>query len=1030
MRAVRSSLNHPEVTVVVSAVLVLVGLQALFLMERKEDPTIPWLSGIVVALYPGATAEQVEQQVARPIENQLFRFAQVKRSKTFSTSQPGIAFVQVELEDFVRNTDEFWSKLQHEMNEVAALELPEGVLGPIVDADFGDVSAILLAVQGDRFGFRELEGFADVIEGELRRIRALAKVRRLGQQSEEIRVTSTMDRLAPYGITPHEIMAGLQNQNLILESGAFYSDQGRVSLRTSGIYLSEDQIRRQIVGISPESGQPVYLGDFATVERRYADPDSRIRTNGRPALILSLEMHEGENIVSFGRQVDRALERLGEVLPPDLILTKVADQPRIVQQRVGAFLRDFGLAVLVVILVCMLLLPLRVAAIAATSIPVTIAATFALLQVLGIGLHQVSLAGLIVVLGMVVDDAIVITDNYVELLDQGVARMEAAYQAAASLAVPVVTATLTIVASFLPLAIFLPGAAGNFIRPLPVTVAVALVCSTVVAMLLTPLLCRAFIGEGVRSSREGSRFDPLESMQRIYDRGIAWAMRRKGPTMLLGLGSVFGALLLLTQVDEQFFPSAERDQFVINVWLPSGSRLARTEDVMVRIEEALDREEEVVSHASFVGSGAPRFYYNFDPPYPGLNVGQMIVNTTSVGATLSLVESLGRELPRLVPEAEIRVQELQQGLPTQSPIEARIRGPEIDQLRILGAEVEAIFRSAQGSSDVRSDYREPVFDVGVALNHELALRMGITSRDVAETLAGTLLGAPVSTLWEGGSGRRIVLRLDEERRESFDDVGDMYIVAGMTGGRAPLRDIAEFVPEWREARIVRRNGVRTLTVGSSTEPGTFPSALLRRVRGEVEAVPLPPRYHLEWGGEIADQEETFGYMIFALLVALVAIFLILLFRFGRTLDAVVVMVAIPLSLFGAVLGLVATGNPFGFTAFLGIISLSGIVVRNAIILLESIGERRAMGVGVEEAALEAGRRRLRPIFLTSVSAALGVTPMILSGSAMWAPLGSVLASGLLFSMVLTLGVVPVLYVLVNRDESGIPLAAPGVSHQG
>lgn len=1028
MNPVRFSLRYPQIAWALTAIVFIAGIQALLQMPRREDPKVPWRVSLIVAYYPGATAEQVEQQVTKPIEDRLFRFSEINRDKSFSTSMPGLAVLQVWVNENVKSPDLFWAKLRHDMNEAHFIDLPQGVLGPIVNSDFGDVSAMLLAVEGDNYGYRELAGYLDRIEDDLRSIPAISKIKRVGELEQEIRVTSTMDRLSQYGISPLQIIGALQQQNAITESGALDTRQDKVALRTSGLYDAEDQIRRQIVGISPRSGNPIYLSDFATVDRAYAEPKSMVRVNSQPALLLSLEIHEGRNIVEFGKEVRSHLDRLRATLPPDLKIVTVADQPRVVEHRVGHFLEEFGIAILSVIAVTMLLLPFRVAAIAATAIPVTVAATFAVMQALGIELHQVSLAGLIVVLGMVVDDAIVIADNFVELLDRGVERAEAAWRCAWDLAIPVLTATLTIIASFLPLA-FLPGSTGDFIWTLPVTVAVALTCSYVVAMLLTPILCRMFIKEGLHTHDAAApaaapepvrRFDILGQMQRAYDVSIGWAMGHRRLTIAGGVAAVVLGLGMYGLVDQQFFPTAERDQFVISVWMPSGSSLDATDRVMRVIEKELAGEDDVTDYAAFVGTGAPRFYYSFDPPFPMPNLGQFVVNTTSVEATVQLVRDLRQRLPGLVPAAEVRVQELQQGNPTDSPVEVRVAGPDLAELKMLAADLEDTLAATPGSYLVRNNYREDTYDVRVAVNTELASRLGMTSSGIAQLLAGTLLGAPVSTFWEGSHALPIVLRLDQSDRRSFDDVRDLYLVSPMTGARSPLRAVARLEPQWESGRIVRRNGIRTVTVGSYTTEGTLPSALLARVKPAIDSYKLPPGYSIKWGGELENQLETFGSMIIALAISLVAIFMILLFQFRRIKDVLVIMASIPLSLFGAILGLIITRNPFGFTAFLALIALSGIVVRNAIILLEAIHERQKEGVGLEEAALEAGQRRLRPIFLTTTAAAAGVLPMILSGSSMWSPLGSVIAVGLIFSMLFTLVVIPVLYILVNR---GAPAAA-------
>jgi multidrug efflux pump subunit AcrB len=1021
MNPVRFSLRFPQVAYTVTVMLLVMGVYALLRMPRREDPKTDFPGALVIALYPGATAEQVESQLTKRVEELLFTYADLRKDRTRSVSRPGIMLVWLWAEDGVADKPQLWARLQHGLNRLSFTGLPQGVLGPIVDSEFGDVTAMLLAVQGEGYGERELGRFAERIEEDLRGIRAVSKIRRIGEREEALYVTSSMQRVSRYGITPLQIIGALQQQNTIVEAGAVEVEGSRIPIRTGGLFQAEVDIERQIVGVSPITGQPIYIGDFANVKREYREDQAYVRVNGSPAVLIALEMREGNNIVDFGVEVEEHLEQLRERFPQDVSLSLVADQPRVVEERIGHFMRDFGLALVAVVLVTVMLLPIRVAAIAAFAIPVTISATFVLMQMFGIELHQVSLAGLIIVLGMVVDDAIVIADNYVELIAHGLNPDEAAEKSATGLWIPVLTATLILIMAFLPLA-FLPGGPGEFITSLPITIAIALGASFFVAMLLTPLMCRQLIGGRVVAAEHhdagaNKKFSPLTAMQDLYDASITKAMNRRRLTLWGGVAAVLAGVIAMSQVDQQFFPSAERDQFVISLWLPSGTALETTDQVTRRIEEALAEEELVESNAAFVGTGPPRFYYNFEPPFPSSNVAQILVNTESVEATSELVAKFQATLPRLVPEAEVKVNELQQGDPMESPIELRIAGPDLGELRRLGAEMVTIFENTPGSRLVRTDFREQSYEVDVSINNELASRLGMTNTGISQMLAGSFLGAPVSTYWEGTKALPIVLQLDESNRESYDDVRDLYLPSLMTGARVPLREVADLQPTWRSSHIVRRNGIRTLTVGTFADPGLLPSVLLGRLDPQVQEVVLPPGYSLEWGAEIENQTETFAPMTVALLISLVVIFLIILLQFRRISHVWVVMASIPLSLFGAMLGLLLTRNPFGFTAFLGLISLSGLVVRNAIILLDFMHERMHEGVPLEQAALEAGKRRLRPIFLTSVAGAVGVVPMILSGSSLWAPLGSLIASGILVSMVLTLIVIPVLYVVVNEERA-------------
>ena len=1023
MNLVKGSLRYPQVTYFLTGLVVVAGLAALLQMPRREDPKIAIRRGLVFAAYPGASAAQVEEQVTKKIEQRLFAHAEVRKEKTVSTSLAGGVVVDVTLEDGIKDPGPFWSTLRHDMNELSFQGLPKGVLGPIVSSDFGDVIAVLVAVTGDRYSPSELDEYLKRLETALLRVPMVSKVKRIGEQPEKIYITGSMQRLVQFGITPLHLIGALQSQNVVSSAGSFTGGNTEAAIHTTGLYQGEEQIGRQIVGMSA-TGTPIYLRDVADVTRRSADPDFYVRANGKPALMLTVEMREGFNIVEFGRQVDTQIAQVRTQLPPDIKVSSMVDQPKVVKERISHFLVEFALALVSVIAVTLILLPFPVAAVAATAIPITVFMTFAILRLVGIELHQVSLAALIVVLGMVVDDAIVIADNYVELLDEGLPRDEAAWRSASDLAVPVLAATVTIAVAFLPLA-FLPGQMGEFMFSLPVTVAIALANSYVVAMLVTPLLCHGFIKKGLHvaatSQAVKKRRGALEVMQEGYDRAIAYAMRHKRQTLAFGVVSVLAGAGLSLLVPQLFFPPAERDEFAINVWMPEGTRLESTNAAVLEIERALRADTNIVTFASFVGQGGPRFFFSFEPALPRPNIAQVIVRTTSVGQTPKTVKHLRESLPLAIPDAEIDVQRLTQGNPMWAPIEVRIAGPDVARLKELGKQVSTALEATPHSFMVRDDFREDAYALQVTVNPEIASRLGMTNTVVSNMLAGTFMGIPVSTLWEGDRSIDMVLRLDESHRSSAEDIGSTYMVSPYA--RMPLSGMADIKPVWEGSRIVHRNGVPTITVGSFTKDDRLPSEVLAAARPKIDAIGLPQGYDIAYGGEYADQTESFGHLSVGMLVGVLLIFVVLLFQFQSIKDALVVMVSIPLALFGAYLGLIITRNAFGMTAFMGLISLTGVVVRNAIILIDFIRSRMAEGASLEAAALEAGRRRLRPIFLTTVAAAAGLTPMILARSGLWSPLASVIAVGLIFSMVFTLLVVPVLYVLVTKDRQAAPVAA-------
>jgi multidrug efflux pump subunit AcrB/outer membrane protein TolC len=774
-----------------------------------------------------------------------------------------------------------------------------------------------------------------------------------------------------------------------------------------------------------KTGEPVYIKDFAKVERRYQDPVFLARYDGKPSVLLSVEMQKGKNVTELGDRLDEVMTQLRSLLPPDLKVDLIADQPHMVRERIAHLGHEFMLAIGSVILVTIILLPFHVALIAAVAIPVTLCITIGIMNALGIPLHQVSIASLIVVLGIVVDDAIVIADNYVELLDHKVPIAEAAWRSATEVFVPVLTATVTIVCSFLPLLI-LTGTAGEFIIALPLTVAIALSVSFIVACLLTPFLCRSFIKKGLHDHEGPAKeksFNLLDSLQTVYGKAIVFFMRRKGVAMAVGVGAICAGAFLFKMVPGQFFPSAERNQFVIDVWTRQGTRIEATDAAMGRIEKYLAGRPEVAHYASFVGQSAPRFYYNVNPQQPDGAYGQFIVNARSVKETPALVADLQVKLAALVPEAMVIVKELQQGSSQEAPIEIRISGDDIATLKQIGTEVENIVRAVPFSLYVHRDYFNDSYMVDIDVNNELANRLGLTNGAVSQELSGGFDGKPVGIFWEGDRAVTLLLRLEQNERASFGDVRDAYMESQLTHASVPLRAIGSVTPEWQTSRIVRRNGVRTLTVRSFVKKGFYGSALLDAVAPKVAALKLPPGYRIYYGGEKFNQDDNMPQLLGALGISLVAIFLVLLIQFRNIAEPLVVMSSIPLALFGAAAGLLVTHNPFGFMAFIGLISLCGIVVRNAIILVDYIKEKIAEGHSLQEAATEAGQRRLRPIFLTTMAAAVGVTPMILSRSALWSPLASVIAVGLIFSMFFTLLVVPVLYVVVRSRIKKAPAAA-------
>ncbi|MBD1365407.1 efflux RND transporter permease subunit [Mucilaginibacter sp. ZT4R22] len=1017
MNIIKASLKYKQVTLSVLLLLFAVGVNSLLNMPRREDPKITIRQGLVIASFPGANSAQVEDQVTKKLEQYLFQYEEVDKSKTYSTTRDGIVVVNVELTERVKQPDIFWSKLRHQLLVSKQIDLPDGVKGPVVNSDFGDTEALVIGLESKSASYEELKHYAQRLEDYLRTIPAASKIKRIGEQQEEIVVSSNTEKMSQYGVNAQQVVKLLQSQNNINPTGEVKTSSNKTPLYTNGYYNTETDLANQIVGTS-QSGSVAKLGDVATLTRDYADPETIITVDGNKAVILSVQMQEGNNIVKFGKEITGKIEEARKVIPSDIKITTVVNQPQVVDENISHFIHEFFLAIVSVIVVVVLLLPLRIATVAAMAIPMTVAVTFAIMHALGIELHQVSLAALILVLGMVVDDAIVIADNYVELLDEGVDRATAAWRSANDLVVPVLAATVTIIASFMPM-ILLRGTTGEFIYALPITVAVALASSFIVAMVLTPMLCYTFIKKGLHqksdapeeeATKKKQRKSLLDLMQNGYNKLLDWCVNHPKITIISSLVPIVFALILFAKgIRQQFFPAAERSQFVVELWMPTGTKIEKTQEAILRAEALLKNDKRVVSYATFSGTASPRFYYNFSPEFPTNNYAQILINTTTEQTTDELAEELSSKVDKLIPEGTTYVKLMQQGSTLKAPVEVRIIGEDIDHLKSIGIQVSDIIKKAKGSRFVRSDFAEDYYGIGIKLKEE-ASRLGYTTTGISQSVYTGFSGAAISTIYEGNNPVNVVFRLDAKNRQTTDDLQNIYLRSPVTGADVPLRQIADLTPRWQTGRIMHRNGVRTLTVQSETTHEVLPSELLAAIQPEIAKLQLPNGYRIDYGGEDFNKKEALGQLITALLVSLVLIFFILLFQFRDLKEAAIVMLTIPLSLFGAIMGLYLTGNYFSFTSFIGLIALSGIVVRNAIILVDHTHELMKHGLDLKAAAIESGKRRLRPIFLTAMAAAIGVLPMIISGSAMWAPLASVLAFGVVWSMVMALISVPVLYI--------------------
>ncbi|WP_220101238.1 efflux RND transporter permease subunit [Chitinophaga oryzae] len=1019
---IEAAMQFKQVTIVVVALLLLLGLYSLLNMPRAENPKIDMPTAMVYAFYPGADEVQMEKQVTNKIEQYLFSFEEVNKEKTKSQTKDGQVFITVELHTSIKDRKKFWSTLQHGLNSAAPQILPQGVIGPVVNSNFGDVTAQIITVSSPQRSYAEIEKYLDKIEDGLKTIPEVSKINRSGGQKQQLYVTIDDQKMQQYGFDLSTIIRTLQMQNITGYSGEMTIASNTFPVFTNSRYKTADDLGNQIIYTTPQ-GTVVRLRDVARIERRYEEPASFIRIGEDKVMMLAIEMQPGNNIVQFGHLVEDRLKALGQELPPDVKIKTIVNQPEVVGESIRHFMKEFGLAIASVIIVVMLLLPLRVAAVSSLAAPISILITFGLINIMGIELHQVTLAALIIVLGMVVDNAIVVVDNYIEKLDEGITPWTAAWQAAKQLSLPIFTATLAIIFAFAPLALFMHGISKDFIAALPVTVAVALITSMAVALLLTPYTCYVFIKKGLKHKVSTAKKSKslLDRLQHGFNIAAEAAFSYPRTTVGIAVAAVIIAVVLAGKVKQEFFPLSESKQFNAEIWMANGTSLEETERVVKLVEQALQKDKRVTGIASFVGSSSPRFNVTYAPEMPRRNFAQVFITTTGSDATNELVKEYLPKFENFIPNGNIRLRQLsmQEG----SPLAVRVIGDNLSDQKKVAEQVKEILQRTPGTNWVRSDYEDDYLGVSLNIKEDAAARLGVPNQLITQTIGAGLKGFAVSQLWEGDKPVDIFLRMEAGSRKDFNDLGNLHLNS-LYGAKVPLKEVASLEPSWHTGVIAHRNGLRTLTVLSEAQKGIMASEILKKAQPEIEKLQLPAGIRIQYGGDAESSGENAPGMGKALGTSLVLILLTLLFQFKTFGKTLIILATFPLSLLGAFLGLYLTGNPMGMTAFMGIISLIGIVVRNGIILVDYADELvRDHDYTIKAAALAAAKRRMRPIFLTSAAAAIGVVPMIIGKSPLWAPLGSVLASGLIVSMILTLFVVPVLYYLFVRPAPA-PVVAP------
>ena len=1002
---IESAMCNHNIVILLMGMLVFLGIMGLVLMPKQEMPQFTVRQGACVAVYPGSTSEEVEQRVAKPLENFIFGYKEVNKKKTYTQSKDGMLIVFLELNDNVEDKDAFWSKFKHGLQTFKA-SLPSGVIALQAVDDIAETSALLITMESKQKTYRELNTYIDNLKDKLRHIDAISNLRTYGLQNEQISIYLDQNKLAKYGTGPFKILNQLALQGFTTVSGSLDAGNLCLPIHVDDSYNNERDVAEQIVYSDP-NGNIVRLKDIAHITREYPKQNKYIESNGNKCVLLSIEMRPGNDIVKMGKDVHKALDEFEQTLPDDVRITTITDQSKVVSESVLNFLRELLTSVISVIVVVILLMPRRVAEVSALSIPITIFSSVGLFYLFGMELNTVTLAALIVTLGMVVDDSVVIIDNYMEKLGQGMSRWHAAIAAPREFFMSVLSATLSISLTFFPFLITMHGDMGDFVKSFPWAMFIILSISLTVSILLTPYLQYRVIHKGINSRpKPNARKKPLDYLQMGYTWLLTRCFAYPRITLLTGGALVAIGAVLFAGLPQRMMPIAERNQFAVEFYLPNGTTANKTAQVADSMAHILQRDSLVTSVTTFIGQGSPRFHTTYAPQIGGPNFAQFIVNTTDNDATDKVLNKYADRYSDYFPDCRVRFKQMDYNSATY-PIEIRVSADSISDLKKAAKQVSACMRDIEGIHLVRTNFEDPLPSIRVTPDYTEANRLGVNKTILSANLAihfGD--GLPISTLWEGDYPVKMVLK-----SENDSSLANEYIpVMGGTTS-VPLRQLAKITPSWHDGSIVRRNGVRTISIIGEPMRGYNADKLAAKLGKELSE--RCPDLKWEMGGMPEKDAETLPQVMSGVMIAVLIIFFILLFHFKRISLALVNLSSMSLCIFGAAIGLYITGYDVSLTCVLGVVSLMGILVRNGIIMLDYAEElRRDKGLSVRDAAFQAGERRMRPIFLTSAAASVGVLPMMLENNTLWSPMGAVIFFGTLISMVLIATVLPILYWIV------------------
>ncbi|MDG1011609.1 MAG: efflux RND transporter permease subunit [Luminiphilus sp.] len=1008
MTLTRLAVNNNRVTWVVLAVIVLAGLQAFINMPRAYDPGFIIRTAQVVTYFPGAAAERVEALVSSPIEEVVKELPELDFVQ--SESRNGVSIVSVNIRESYSEMRPIWDNLRRKIDSIVE-ELPGGVSVPQVNDDFGDVYGIVVGLTGEGFTFSELDTISDEVKAVFLQIQDTAKVEILGIQEERVFVEYNNARLADLGLSPGLLTQILEERNIVVSGGSFKLGDERISLEPSGNFESIEEIGDTLLRL-PETNQLFQLRDVATLNRSYVDPpEELISINGSPGIAIAIAMREGGNNIELGQAVKAAIADFYDSYPIGIEFKLVNFSPQEVEDKVKGFVANLLQAIGVVTLVMLLTLGFRTGLVVSSLIPITMLLSMIVMSAFNIGLDQISLAALIIALGMLVDNGIVMSENIMVRMEKGQSASDAALSSAAELKTPLLTASLTTAAAFLPIYLA-ESSVGEFTASLFKVVTITLLSSWVVSLTIIPLLCVLFL-----RVKTGAVTTPSK-LEGLYRKVLNGLLRYRTATLLLTAVVFIAALRGFEFVPKLFFPPSDRSYFTVEFELPTGTSIDKTRRIVAEVEQYLEQlrsdpnaDSGLRDWVAYVGSGGPRFVLSHNPVPPTPSFALMVVNTASPKVIASIRLALEEFSEDRYPDLELKTRLIENGPAVDNPVEIRLSGTDSVALFTAVDAVKKQYQAVGGLRNISDDWGQRQKKIEVRINQARAVRVGITNQDIALSMQAGLTGIQLTEYREGEDVIPVVLRSNASTLHDINKVSSLSVYNQSSGQAVPLRQVADVKLVWDVAKVYRRDGIRTVAVGAQLEPGVTAADRMLFIQPWLDAQReiWGPSVGVALGGESessGDANEAIGAK---LPIAAFIILLLLVAQFNSLRKSAIVLATIPLGLIGVVASLLLGQSFFGFMTLLGVVSLAGIVINNAIVLLERIGLELAAGASHLDAILNAAVQRARPIMLTTATTVLGLLPLYLGGGEMWEPMALAIMGGLVVSTVLTLGVIPVLY---------------------